>query len=316
MGTNRLSVTFPKEFVKENKDLWPFNHLKCTRTSFIGLEYVLLHSDHAPGRTGLHETFTIFQGFSVNPVKLIPPELRCGMLMDGVTIRIVPPTLARLVSMVFYAGNHSKCWVWMQTCLQSLWLLLTPRHPKSVTKFSYHQSTSYDYLFAKYLKFLAEYYVTSYVPLENRGFTWMKWRLHCKNSFWGGKRRQVFDNHKNWLVCEVTGMHRYQRDVESNREDREECLTLSLGPPVMFLNEDLQKQKEMLPRVSTLPDTASLPCGMFANCTPGNWPVTPESEALSDKSNSEDGVSSHRLSRWAYAQIPTELEFVTSSFED
>ena len=245
MASNRLSVTFPKEFVKENKDLWPFHHLKCTRTSFIDLEYVILHSDHAADRTGLHETFTVFQGFSVNPVKLIPPELRCGMLMDGGTVRIVPPTLARLVSMVFYAGNQSKCWVWMQTCLQSLWHLLTPRHPKSVTQFSFHQCTNYDFLFAKYLKFLAEYYITSYVPLQNRGFTWMKWRLHCKNSFWGGKRRQVFDNHKNWLVCEVTGMHRYQRDVESSREDREECLTLSLPPPASFLHDDLQKQKEI-----------------------------------------------------------------------
>ena len=87
-------------------------------------------------------------------------------------------------------------------------------------------------------------------------------------------------------------------------------------PPVRFLNEDLQKQKEMLPCASTLPDTGSLPCGMFANPTPGNWPVTPESEALSDECTSDDGVSSHRLSGWAYAQVPRELEFVTSSFED
>ena len=110
-------------------------------------------------------------------------------------------------------------------------------------------------------------------------------------------------------------MPRYKKDEESNREDREECITLLLdGVPSKFYFEDEMQQKAMLPRVSMLPDLESLPQGMFANPTPGTWPVTPETESYSGQSG--ESISSSRLSLWAYAPVPRELEFVTSSFED
>ena len=183
-----MLVTFTEDFVEENKDHWPFNHLKCTQTGFYDLDFVLIHSDHASKRIGMENTFTAFRGFSVNRVAGIPSDRRSRMLMDVVSIRIVPPHLKRLVGELFYFGQFYQCWAWQQICLGITWQLLTPRDPKLLTHFSYCQAIDLDYLLGKYLKSLAEYYISTYVTIEHRDFTWSKWRTHCQNSFWGGRK--------------------------------------------------------------------------------------------------------------------------------
>ena len=127
-----MLIQFDKWFVKSRKELWPYNHLPCTRNAFYQMKYVIVHDSFEetyvdfPDGVG-HHYWDDRLGYQILSLKDLPSGSRVILITSG-DCRIVPPIHNAYVSFLKLSGDGLSQ-AWKQQCLKVLWEMLQPRHP-------------------------------------------------------------------------------------------------------------------------------------------------------------------------------------------